>query len=308
MRWQELPSLSSLRAFESAARNRSFSKAGRELNVTHAAVAQQVRRLEVRLGVSLLFREGRGLGLTSDGMVLAEGLLQGFSQIAETVERVASGERERPLNISMTPSFAVSWLMPRIGEFRSKNPSIELMLNPSVELVDFRRDSIDLAVRYGDGDWPGLISEPFLPARFSIVAAKSLVQGREIKGPQDLQDLPWLQEMGTREALQWLESQGVDLSSKKLKVTHLPGYMLLAALRSGQGVACTTSVWVEEDIAAGQLVLLYQEASNKSYYLVRRSGTMRPELKSFVDWLKQSARRDQDRGTAPTTARPSILT
>ncbi|WP_183416459.1 LysR family transcriptional regulator [Limibacillus halophilus] len=297
MRWHDLPSLSSLRAFESAARNRSFSKAGREMNVTHAAVAQQVRRLEEWLGVGLLFREGRGLSLTADGKILAEGLLEGFSQIAETIEMVASGGRDRPLNISMTPSFAVSWLMPRIGEFRTKHPSIELMLNPSVDVVDFRRDTIDLAIRYGDGDWPGLISAPFIPARFTIVAAKSLVQDRKIDSPQDLQDLPWLQEMGTREALQWLESQGVDLSSRKLNVTHLPGYMLLSALRAGQGVACTTSVWVEEDIAAGHLVSLYQEDSSKSYHIVHRPSVLRPEAKIFIDWMKQTERRDRQQAT-----------
>ncbi|MEC9347868.1 MAG: LysR substrate-binding domain-containing protein [Pseudomonadota bacterium] len=289
-----MPPFAMLRAFEAAARHRSYSAAGRELNVTHVAVSQQVRRLEDWMGVPLMQREGRGVVLTADGQRLATGLLEGFGTIRETVAAFRASDAVRPLKISLTPSFAMSWLMPRIATFRAENPNIELMLNPSADMVDLRRDSYDLAIRFGDGDWPGVESEPFLPSRFAVVAAAALVAGKAIETAQDLTNLPWLQEVGTDELLLWLAARGVKVEDKH-DIVHLPGYMMLSALREGQGVACTARVFVEDDIAAGRLVVLFEDDDpdmRTGYHLVRRPGPMREPLKRFVGWLKRAARAD----------------
>lgn len=285
-----LPTLSTLRAFEAAARHASFSAAGRELNVTHAAISQQVRRLESELGLALIRRAGRGLELTAGGAQLGHRLTEGFEIMRSAIGEALQGEARRPLQITMTPIFAVSWMMPRIGRFRAAHPEIELMLNPTSGLVDVDAGGYDLAIRYGTGDWPGYRVEPFVPTNFAVVATPELVAGRIIREPSDLMDLPWVQEFGTDELTMWLRLKGVSVEGKT-DVAHVPGYMLQQSLRNGEGVGCTTRVFVADDIAAGRLVVLFEDNGDMGtgYHLVRRKGEMRPPLARFVAWLKREA-------------------
>ncbi len=263
MDWSDMPPLATLRSFEAAARHLNFTSAGREMNVTHAAVSQQVRRLEERLGVSLMGREGRRLALTDDGARLAWQLSEGFGTLQQAIAAFTDNEAMRALKVTVTPIFATSWLMPRIADFRTGHPDIELMLNPTFELIDLRRDNYDLAIRYGAGRWPRLQSEPLILSSFVVVAATSLVGDRRIETPADAADLPWLQELGTDELKIWMERRGVTVPNKK-NITHLPGYMIMSALRDGQGVACTARVFVEEDIRAGRLVVRFEEEEGAS--------------------------------------------
>lgn len=294
-----LPPLAALKAFEAAARHRSFSAAGRELGVTHAAVSQQVRRLEDLLRTPLAVREGRGLGLTADGERLAARLAEGFAILRDAVRELADSQAARPVHVSMTPSFAANWLLPRLGEFRARHPEVDLMLNPSVDLVDLSRDGYDLAIRFGTGGWPGVESEPLVPSRFVVVAAARLVADAPVRTPEDLLGLPWLQELGTDELTAWLAANGVVAPARR-NVTHLPGYMLLPALRDAQGVACTARVFVEDDLRDGRLVVLFEDDTRfvagddrpLGYHLAYRAGRLRAPLAVFVDWLRGAARAD----------------
>ncbi|HUF87903.1 MAG TPA: LysR substrate-binding domain-containing protein [Thermohalobaculum sp.] len=291
-----LPPLSALRAFEAAARNLSFSAAGRELNVTHVAVGQQVRRLEELLGVVLVLRHPRGLELTPEGARLAAGLVEGFGRLREAIDELREVRGDRPLRVTLTPMFAASWLMPRLGEFRSAHPDIELMLNPTPERVDLRREDYDLAIRYGAGEWAGLEAEPFIPSRFVIVARRELVEGVRLETPADLARLPWLMQQGTDEFDIWLSAHGVRVEGKH-NITHLPGYLLLPAIREGHGVGCTTRLFIEQDLRAGRLVSLFEDGPGDmraGYYLVRRPGPMREPLKALVRWLHRAARADPE--------------
>lgn len=305
-----MPPLSTLRSFEAAARHLSFSAAGKEMNVTHAAVAQQVRRLEQWLALPLIYREGRGLALTDEGRRLSGKLSQAFQQMAEALRELEEREAERPVNISMTPSFATSWLMPRLARFRERRPDIELMLSPSARLVDLKRDGFDLAIRFGRGDWAGLEVEPLLPARFCVVAARSLLKGRKVETPEDLADLPWLHETGLDEIGMWLRSRGLeDVRNIRSKhgITHLPGHMVLQALRDGQGVACTASVFVEEDLKRGELVSLFDtgEEEGTAYFLARLPGPVRPQTQAVIDWLRKEAAQGPGSAEAESLARGS---
>ena len=161
------------------------------------------------MGLKLVVREGRGVALTLEGEQLFSGLKGGFEAIRETVDALLKDDQARPLNITMTPTFAVSWLMPRINDFRLKHPDIELMLNP-----DGRSHRTDPGRhRHGDplrqGRLAGLDSELLLPTNFAVVGARCLIGDRAIDSPEDILDFPWLQEYGTNELAIWMENQGV---------------------------------------------------------------------------------------------------
>lgn len=294
MDWTSFPPLTSLRAFEAAARNRSFSAAGRELNVSHAAIAQQVRQLEARLGVRLVERAGRGIALTAEGELLTEHLTRGFGQIAEVLQLLDATEQKRPIQVTMTPSFAVSWFLPRMQLFRSAHPEIELMVNPTPQLIDLAATGCDVAIRFGSGGWSGLESEPLVPSNFVIVAAPDLIAEKKWTGRvEDLVELPWLQELGTSEVEQWLADLGIALPVST-KITNLPGYMVLGAVRDGQGAAATARVFVEDDLASGRLVKIHEatEGAPTGYHLVWRPGVQRPALKAFLRWIRRAAKDD----------------
>ena len=155
MDWRSLPSLSALRAFAALAQTGSFTRAGEALNVSHAAVSQQVRALEERLGVPLLPRDGRRGVLTAEGERLAAALDTAFLAIGRAVDEVTGADAWRPLQVTTTSAFAMSWLMPRLSEFRHEHPQIELMLNPTAQLVELAPGGVDVAIRFGRGSGAG---------------------------------------------------------------------------------------------------------------------------------------------------------
>src|ERR1044071_7492952 len=160
MNWAHFPSLNSLRAFASVAESGSYSRAGADLNVSHAAVCQQVRALETRLGVTLIIRDGRGIKLTDEGAALARQLAKGLAAIREGVETLIGVDVTRPIQVTMSPAFAVSWLMPRIMDFQHLHPELTLMLSPTAQVVELRPGGVDLAIRFGHGQWQGVKATP----------------------------------------------------------------------------------------------------------------------------------------------------
>lgn len=291
MDWAQLPPLSMLRAFEAAARTGGFTAAGRELNVTYAAVSQQVRGLEDRLGETLMRREGRGVALTPAGRRLAQALGDGMETMRRGLAEFRRETAERAVQISLTPSFSASWLMPRIGGFRALHPDIELMLNPTCELTDLARSDFDLAIRFGAGAWDGVEAEPLVASSVVVVAAPRLLDAAKVETPADLVKLPWVQEVGTDEWRVWFAARGVEVG-RKSDVMHMPGYMVQQALRDGLGVALVPRVFVEQDVKAGRLAALFDEsegAAPTGYHLVRAPGPMRAGVAAFVAWIRREA-------------------
>lgn len=287
MDWRNLPPLSALRAFAALAQTGSATAAGQALNVSHAAISQQIRNLESHLGDALVNREGRNLRLTPAGAELASDLAQAFALMETATARFSQTDASRPLHITMTPAFAVGWLMPRIADFTHRHPDIELLLNPTPEVVTLGPGGCDLALRFGTGPWPGLDSEPLLVTNMVIVAARSLVGDTPPAKPADLLNYPWLQELGTNELSTWLGTQGV-LPPEKMRVTNMPGFMILDALRRGDGISATVHAFVAQDIADGTLVLLHEDIRPGSgYHMVTRPGVQRPALKTFLAWLRR---------------------
>jgi len=286
MDWRNIPSLAGLRAFEATARLSSFSAAGRELNVTHAAIAQHVRGLEGFFAQSLLFRQGRKMELTPSGQRLAAALSDGFLTIQAGVNDLRDETEDRPLNIALTPTFAESWLMPRLGAFWAEHPDIELALLPGRKLVDLRRDGVDLAIRYGNGVWPSYQCELLISANFVVVASKDYIGGRQIDCLNDLVDDKWLIETDRRELLLWASEHGFDLEN--LDTTEFPTATLVhIAARAGYGVAIMVDAVVERDLEDGALVSLFSaESGTLGYYLVTRKEAVSKKLTVFIKWLK----------------------
>ena len=284
--WRSFPSLTALRAFEAAARLQSFTLAARELNVTHAAVAQQVRGLEDHLGRELLYRAGRGMALTPEGAKLAAALVEGFRGIGQALAEVKGGGPGAALRVTLTAAFAANWLMPKLGGFWKAHPDIELSLNPEKRVVDLRREGIDLGIRFGNGKWPGLDVEFLTAADYVIVAAPELLAGRVDLSNAEMSAMPWIIAEDWPETQTWLK--GFGLKPDAMNITDVPTEDLaLSAARAGLGLYVEAEALVEHDIENGTLQIVGRlKDDSLAYYMVTRPGPKRPELKAFIRWLK----------------------
>lgn len=288
MLWSGLPSLNSLRAFAALAECGSYVQAGVLLNVTHAAVSQQVRALEERLKVALVVRDGRGTRLTNEGLALARDLDSGFTTIRRGIDRLKESSATHPVHLSTSPAFAVEWLMPRIQDFQSTYPEIPLLLNPTSKVMDVGPGRMDLAIRYKDRRKLDTPVTPVLVSDMVVVAAPSLLAGRELPDPAMLLDMPWLQELGTNEVAEWFGYRGIPLD-RPLMITQMPGNLIMQAVRRGDGVTYTARAFFEEEIQSGQMKVLFSDHVVGVYYIETSPGPQRPAVETFVGWLKQQA-------------------
>ncbi len=286
MNWHDIPSLLALRAFEAAARHGSFSAAARDLNVTHAAIGQHVRALEDHFGLPLMQRDGRGMAVTPDGRRLADTLGEAFGLIASAATDLLDQTKTRAIRVSVTPSFAANWLMPRIGGFWDAHPDIEVELIPSMQLIDLRRDNIDVAIRYGDGNWPGVHSSPLMPAGHTAVAAPSYLKGGKTDCLADLKGSRWLLDGNRSEEKLWVAQNGVDLDREN--VTYFAtGQLSREAALAGLGVTIIPAPVAAGHISSGALVKLCEEHDSAvAYHLLTRPEVVSQPRDIFVKWLK----------------------
>ena len=288
MNWRALPSLTSLRAFAAAAECRNLTKAAALLNVTHSAVSQQIRALERHLGTPLIARAQHGIALTAQGEYLSAGLLEAFAAMANLTENLSDAEAARPLLVSATPMFSSAFLMPRLSAFMEEYPAIELNLDSTIEAVSLKPGGVDVAIRYGTGQWPGLNTQLLLPGCLTVVASRELIGDRVFNDPLQLLDYPLLQEHASIEFDLWLEKVGITAKMKR-KVIRMPGNMLLDGIRRGDGIGATVPAFVADELKSGKLVALFDDpVPGIGYYLVTLPGTNRQALTLFTRWLQQS--------------------
>jgi LysR family glycine cleavage system transcriptional activator len=288
MDWSTLPPLNSLRAFAAVAEAGGYTRAADQLNVTHAAVSQQIRTLERRLGVALVRRTGRGIRLTEEGTALAYDLGIGFAAIGRGLERLTAAAAERPVQVTMSPAFAVEWLMPRIMEFQYANPDITLMLNPTADVVALKPGGLDVAIRYCDRRRPDLDVEPLLVSDMIIVGTPGLIAGHDVGHPAALAALPWLQELGTNEATEWFTFHGV-VPDRPLTIHHMPGNLIMDAVRRGDGLTYTARAFFRDDLESGRVVALFSEPAFGIYHVETSASADRPAVRTFLRWLKSKA-------------------
>ncbi len=288
MDWLGLPSLNSLRAFAAVAETGSYTQAGERLNVTQAAVSQQVKSLETWLGLSLVNRSGRGIVLTAEGLNLARGLDAGFSAIRKSIEALTGTDATRPVQMTMSPAFASEWMLPRIQEFQHLHPEITLMLNPTVEIMDLKPGGIDLAIRYKERPTQGQEGRPFLVFDTAVIGAPSLLGGRASRNPERLMELPWLEELGRNDVADWFERRGMK-PDRPLAITQMPGNLIMQAVRRGAGITLTVRNYFTDDIRSGTVVAAYPEPASAAFYVLTAPGAVRPAVKTFLSWLRRKA-------------------
>lgn len=287
--WRSLPPLSSLRAFAAVAELGGFSQAARALNVTHAAVAQQVRTLEQALDTPLVARDGRGMALTAEGRQLAQALGDGFASIANGVAALRAGGSDRPVRITLTASFATQWLMPRLKEFWDLHPDIALSLHPDPRVLDLRRDGMDLGIRYGTGDWPGVAAHYLASARMAVAAAPAVLGGRNSLSVAEMQAMDWILARDWPEQENYLRSLGLDPDSLS-RTEFVNEELSLAAARQGLGLVVESLALMEDDLEEGRLTLLHDSKDRlPAYFVVTTPGPQRAATRAFLKWLHQAA-------------------
>jgi LysR family transcriptional regulator, glycine cleavage system transcriptional activator len=289
-----LPSLNGLRAFESAARHLSFTRAATELNVTQTAISHQIRRLEEQLGITLFERRTRELRLTREAAAYLPSVQAAFDELRQATGRLQRPSRDSLLTVSTMASLAAKWLVTRVAAFQDANPGIEVRITTSAHLVDFRREEVDMAVRYGRGSWPGLRARWLMAEDIFPVCSPALLQaGKPLRQPSDLAHHTLLHASASREEWQvWLTAAGLPSSiAARRGLSFDQSFMVVQAAVDGLGVALGRSRFVEADIAAGRLVVPFDLVlpADAGFYIVAPEDTAdTPKIALLRDWLLAS--------------------
>lgn len=299
---RRLPPLNALRAFEAAARHGSFALAAEELGVTPAAVSQQVKALEAQLQLTLFRRLPRGLLLSEAGRAYLPGLSDGLDRLAAATAHLREGSMSGVVSVTSLASFAAGWLVPRLADFRRQYPGIDLRIDTSRHIVDFAREDVDLAIRFGAGPFPGLEALHLLDEEIFPVASPALLHGGLPLGRIEdvvhhvlLHDVDALPRQPWMHWRAWLAREGLDEAAASRGLFFTDSNVLITAAVAGQGIALGRSPLLGEHLAKGRLVRLFERSwrAEWSYYVVAPAAQLeRPLVRAFVDWLLAQAPTD----------------
>ncbi len=297
----KLPPMSAVRAFEAAARHLNFTKAAEELGMTQAAVSYQIKILEERVGTPLFVRLPRQVGLTEAGQRLAPQVAEAFDMLRTAFSNTARLV-DNVLSISVLPTLAAHWLVPRLGRFQMAHPQFAVQLDATHDVAEFGPDGVDIGIRSGKGDWAGLEAHFLLPSHFTALCSPKLLERTRIAQPADLLKLPLL---GPHDPWwqQWFEEAGVgpvDLSSRLDHSLGNQQFEGMAAM-AGQGVALLNPFFFAADLAAGRLVQIFElvAKADRSYWLVHpKARRHSPKVRAFCDWILAEAARDSEQAAS----------
>lgn len=286
---RKLPPLTALPAFDAASRHLSFTKAADELNLTHGAISRAIRNLEERLGVRLFERGTRSVRLTREGAAYAAEIGAALDRIGAATSLAMAPRSAGILNVSTSDGFAGRWLVPRLHRFHREHRDIDVRLSTSGAHADFIRDGIDIAIRYGAGDYEGVVSEFLADEEVSPVCSPELLKGRHpLRSPSDLRHHRLIHDNFRIDWAMWLEHAGLhDIDPDGGVKFDAAAYAVEAAVQ-GEGVLLGRSALVSADLAAGRLVRPFDLAlkSRWSYFVVYLDGALRHrKVKAFRDWL-----------------------
>ncbi|MDR3389470.1 MAG: transcriptional regulator GcvA [Rudaea sp.] len=301
--WHRLPPLRSLRILEAAVRHENYTRAGAELGLTPGAVSHQMHALEEALGVNLFERAGRRMRATEHGRQLAQDVSAALDALASAVERLRGGDAGNSITVSVLPSFAAAWLVARLGGFLERHPGIELRLESTTALADFRNDGVDVAIRYGTGNYPGLESTKLFDDELFPTMSPRLQRAERVRVPADLARLPLLR-IRNQPWAAWFAAAGLNLPEPRSGSIFNDSELALQAAIQGQGVVLARGSLAAAKLRSGVLVAPFRQriASPQTCHLVYPGRNAdKTEVCLFRDWLL-----DELRATpavyAPTTS------
>lgn len=295
---RRLPPLNALRAFEAAARHLNFSRAADELSVTPGAVSQQIQNLEDFIGATLFRRTPKGLLLTDAAQIALPALREAFDRLAEAASMLTAAVDGRRLTVSVAPSFAAKWLVPRLGKFEAAHPQVDVWVSAGIDLVDFAGGEVDIAIRYGSGRYPGLEVQRLMQETVIAVASPEFLQAHPLETLTDLTGQILLHD-GSPDAdescpdwTMWLAARGVKGIDGSRGPRFNQSSLVIEAAVGGRGVALAKRALAQADLDAGRLVTPFQIATavDFAYYLVYPKAKGRlPQVKAFLAWLTAEA-------------------
>jgi LysR family glycine cleavage system transcriptional activator len=300
---RNLPPLNALRAFEASARLGSMQRAAHELNVTPSAISQQVQNLEQWVGFPLLERRARQVQATAEGRAYLAAISAAFDQIAGATDELSAGRVPRSICITCTPGFAVQWLVPRLQLFQDQHPDIDVRIDASTRLLDLKVEAVDLAVRHGNGRYPGLVSEKLLDDDLIPVASPRLLAGKgRVRKPADIIQHRLLH-IETRDDWRlWFAAQGIDVDWRRGPLLVDTAIGVQAAI-AGKGIILIRRSLAADELANGRLVAPLPQGLSKgtAYYLVYLPENMtQPAVRAFRAWLLEAVGQDR---AAPASSR-----
>ena len=291
-----LPPLNALKAFEAAARHESFTRAAEELCVTQGAVSHQVKALEAELAIKLFNRERQRLIITEAGRDYLATVRDALDRIAAGTERLLQRQNAGVLTVSTSPDFAAKWLVHRLGHFAEAYSGIDLRVSATLHHVDFAREEVDLAVRHGDGNWPGLDAVRLCAEQLFVVCSPKLLdRRRRIERVADILKFPLLHLDSRSDWTNWLRGVGLDDTGAIHGPVLNRASMVIDAAINGQGVALARTTLSAWDLINGRLVRPVTETVpvSKTYWIVCPKATASlPKIATFREWLLTEAATD----------------
>ncbi|WP_112719640.1 LysR family transcriptional regulator [Hyphomicrobiales bacterium] len=278
--------LNALRAFEAASRHLSFTRAAIELCVTQAAVSHQVKLLEQRLGVTLFRRLPRGLMITEEGLALLPVLRESFDRMADMLERFEGGQLREVLKIGAVGTLAVGWLLPRLADFRTRFPYIDLRLSTNNNRVDIAAEGLDYTIRFGNGAWHDIEAEALFEAPLSVLCIPPIA--RQLKTPEDVAGQTLLRSYRSDEWPSWFEEAGLS-APPILGMVFDSSVLMVEAAMQGAGVALAPPLMFSRQLASGEIEQPFPIYISKgSYWLTRlKSRPVTPAMENFRRWLQE---------------------
>ena len=299
---EQFPGLRSLRAFNAAARHLSFTKAADDMGVTPAAISHQIKELEDQIGVSLFTRTSRSMALTREGEILAAAAAESLDTLSRAVKRIKRLENRKVLKVSASPSIAAKWLVPRLDRFLDQAPGAEVRVDVSTTALDFERDDVDIAIRFGQGRYPGLKSDLLFTDRiFPVCSPRIITKEKPLTQPRDLlrhtlihleyeaQGVVW------PNWKMWMLAAGITDFDDKRGMHFGQTSLTVQAAIDGHGVALGDSNLVADDITEGRLVkpfeLSLKAPSQFAYHVVSPlDTTQNPLVEAFRQWALSEAK------------------
>ncbi|MBD1228827.1 transcriptional regulator GcvA [Xenorhabdus griffiniae] len=297
---KRLPPLNALRVFDAAARHLSFTKAAEELFVTQAAVSHQMKSLEDFLGLKLFRRRNRSLLLTEEGQSYYLDIKEIFTAINDATRKLQARSAKGALTVSLSPSFAIQWLVPRLSGFNQSFPGIDVRIQAVDREEDKLADDVDVAIFYGRGNWPGLRTDRLYPEYLLPVCSPALLTGdRPLKTPADLAKHTLLHDSSRRDWQAYIRQ--LDMQ-QQINVQQGPIFshsaMVIQAAVHGQGVALANNVMAQNEIDAGRLVCPFNDVlvSKNAFYLVCHDNQAElGKIAAFRKWILTQAATEQAR-------------